>query len=495
MYKKVGFFSHEKVQSSIEKHIPVKRKYKKKQKWADRQCLEAVRKKHRAWNKYLHTQSQRDYYEYCKVRNKCTKKTRSAKMKYEKNIVMNMKDNPKDFWAYVRQKPNAKSGVSDLRDSQGVLIQNNEEKANLLNDFFASVFIAEPPGQLPIFDLRYHGQPVSKLVVSTDEVFKRLKSLNVSKSMGQDNCHPRLLKETAESIKEPLQTIFNKTFKEGVLPEVWKDAHVTALYKNKGEKTDTNNYRPVSLTSVPCRLCERTVRDVIMKHMSENKLFSDSQYGFRNKRSCVLQLLEVLDSWSRSLDNGNQVDTIYLDIRKAFDSISHKILIQKLEAYGIGGEVLEWVRDFLKGRRQRVMLNGKKSEWKEVTSGVPQESVLGPVLFIVYINDMPDDAKIFTEIESPNDQDELQADLFDSCEWGKDWLLEHNIKKCKFIQYGNIIYDYEYKMTNRNNEVITITKDSEEKDLGIWFEENLKFNKHISVTVKKANRSREHFHL
>ena len=290
---------------------------------------------------------------------------------------MNMKENPKDFWAYVQQKTKAKSGVSDLKDSQGVLIQDNEEEANLLNDFFASVFIKEPPGQLPIFDVRYRGQSVTKLIVSTDDVYKRLMSLKVSKSMGPDNCHPRLMKDTSDSIKEPLQMIFNKTFKEGTLPEVWKDAHVTALYKNKGEKSDTNNYRQVSLTSVPCRLCETTVRDVIMKHMTDNNLFSDSQYGFRNKRSCVLQLLEVLDYWNKSVDEGKQVDTIYLDIRKAFDSISHKRLLQKLEAYGIEGEVFEWVRDFLKGRHQRVMLNGKSSDWMDVSSGVPQGSVLG----------------------------------------------------------------------------------------------------------------------
>ena len=166
------------------------------------------------------------------------------KKKYEKNIVMNMKENPKD-WAYIRQKAKAKSGVSDLKDSQGVLIQDNEEKANLLDDFFASVFIKEPPGQLPIFDVRYQGRSVTKLIVSTDDVYKRLMSLKVSKSMGPDNCHPRLMKETADSIKEPLQMIFNKTFKEGTLPEVWKDAHVTALYKNKGEKSDTKNYCPV----------------------------------------------------------------------------------------------------------------------------------------------------------------------------------------------------------------------------------------------------------
>ena len=174
--------------------------------------------------------------------------------------------------------------------------------------------------------------------------------------------------------------------------------------------------------------------------MTDNNLFSDSQYGFRNKRSCVLQLLEVLDYWNKSVDEGKQVDTIYLDIRKAFDSISHRRLLQKLEAYGIEGEVLVWVRDFLKGRRQRVMLNGKSSDWMDVSSGVPQGSVLSPVLFIIYINDMPDmlrkyckmfadDAKLYSAISTTDDQEELQDDLFDSCDWGKDWLLEHNIQK------------------------------------------------------------------
>ena len=143
------------------------------------------------------------------MRNACTKTTRSAKKKYEKNIVKNMKENPKDFWAYIRQITKGKSGVSDLKDSQGVLTQDNEVKANLFNDFFASVFIKEPPGQLPIFDVRYQGQSVTKLIVSTDDVYKRLMSLKVSKSMGPDNCDPRLMNETAKSIKEPLQVIFD----------------------------------------------------------------------------------------------------------------------------------------------------------------------------------------------------------------------------------------------------------------------------------------------
>ena len=175
------------------------------------------------------------------------------------------------------------------------------------------------------------------------------------------------------------------------------------------------------------------------------------------------------------------MDTIYLDIRKAFDSISHRKLLQKLEAYGIEGEVLEWIRDFLKGRRQRVKLTGKSSDWMDVPLGVPQGYLLGPVLFIIYINDMldmlrkyckmfADYAKLYSAIETTDDKEELQDDLFDSCDWGKDWLLEHNIQKCKYIQYGNVKYEYNYKITNKSGEIISIEDDSEEKDLGILFE-------------------------
>ena len=188
-----------------------------------------------------------------------------------------------------------------------------------------------------------------------------------------------------------------------------------------------------------------------------------------------------------------------MDIRKAFDSIPHRRLLQKLEGYGIQGEVLEWVRDFLSDRRQRVMLNGGSSDWRNVVSGVPQGSVLGPVLFIIYVNDMPDqlrkfckifadDAKIYSAAGERSDQEELQSALLDSCYWGQEWLLEHNINKCKYIQYGNVKYEFDYKMINKDSELKSLTKDVEEKDLGIIFEENLKFNKHITVTVNKANR-------
>ena len=170
------------------------------------------------------------------------------------------------------------------------------------------------------------------------------------------------------------------------------------LFINKGDKNETTNYRPVSLTCLPSRLCEKTVRDTIMKHMNDNNLFSTCQYGFRNKRSCILQLLDVLDDWTKYYDENKQIDNVYLDIKKAFDTIPHERLLLKLEKYGIDGELLSWVKDFLNGRRQRVILNGECSDRKNVTSGVPQGSVLGPVLFIIYVNDMPDSLQNFCKI-------------------------------------------------------------------------------------------------
>ena len=185
-----------------------------------------------------------------------------------------------------------------------------------------------------------------------------------------------------------------------------------------------------------------------MFHCIDNNIFSDSQYVFRNRRGCTLQLLNYLDGWTKAIDNGLPVDTLYLDLQKAFDSVSHKRLIIKSDRLGITGNLLRWIKNFLSERKQRVVLNGISSDWTDVISGVPQGSVLGPILFILYVNDLPDkvksyceifadDTKVYKEINNLKDYEDLQDDIFELCRWTTKWLLFFNSNKCKVLHIGN----------------------------------------------------------
>ena len=241
----------------------------------------------------------------------------------------------------------------------------------------------------------------------------------------------------------PLTLIFKESIKTGKIPAVWKDARVTPLFK-KGEKSNPGIYRPVSLTSMVCKCMEKIVRTSVVDHLIRNQLLSDAQFGFRNGRSCILQLNDVMEDWPNYIEHDENWDTVYLDFAKAFDSVAHQCLLCKVSAYGITGQLLSWIEDFLTERRQYVTVKGKALSWKKVISRVQHRSALGPIIFIIYINDLPevvsstvkisaDDTKLYNK-DSNNDI--LQQDLDALFVWSKLWQLCFNVDKCKTIHFG-----------------------------------------------------------
>ena len=266
------------------------------------------------------------------------------------------------------------------------------------------------------------------------------------------------------------------------------------------------NYRPVSLTSIVCKLLESLVREEIISHMRSNKLFSPYQYGFIDKRSTTLQLLYVLDKWTEIIDDGGTIDAIYMDFMKAFDKVPHERLLRKVEAYGIGGPLLGWIRSFLTRRKRRVRVGEDSSKWTQVTSGIPQGSVLGPTLFVLYINDLPDsiqnnstavmfadDRKLFARTDTSKDKEKLQEDLDCVCKWSSLWLLKFHPDKCKVLSLG-----YKLDETPPTFNMVTNSEDGSanqvkleattcEKDIGVHVDDSLSFKDHIYTKIKKAN--------
>ena len=448
------------------------------------------------WRVYRRTRKEEDYANYKEALNAATTEIRQSKRSYEQKLACNIKNDSKNFYAYVRSKQNVQDKVGPLEDSAGNIVSQGFLMTEDLNGYFSSVFTKEDISSLPVADAKFQeakSDYLGPLVVTPELVAKKIKAMKDNKSPGVDGIPPKLLMEAVEQISIPLARVFNLSLKEGVVPFEWKEANIIPLFK-KGSRNKSENYRPVSLTSVICKLLDRLIKDHMVDFLVKHKLLNSSQHGFLKARSCLTNMLCFLEEITKWIDVGSPVDIIYLDFQKAFDKLPHQRLLLKLKAHGIGDSITDWIEQWLTDRRQRVVVDGEVSNWKSVLSGVPQGSVLGPILFLIYINDLDDsitsnilkfadDTKLFRKVNTDGDKQHLQNDLDRLVKWSEKWQMLFNFGKCKCLHTGHGNLNVNYKM--RDTVLGTTVK---EKDLGVIISADMKVSEQCGIAASKGNQ-------
>ena len=429
-------------------------------------------------------------------------------IEYEVNLIKKCKTSPKLLYSYINGQKSCKEYIRTLSHSDGSLTSDKNEIVNLLNYQFCHVFNPTKiyRSTAPFNPVITHNCTTDRELFSIKNISKAIDNLNIHKSAGPDGIQPLIIKRCSHVFAQVLSNIFKKSFYSGIVPETWKEANITPIHK-KDNKTDPANYRPISLTVVPCKMMERMIRDVMMNHLIKNKLIAEEQHSFVLNKSCLTNLLETIDIASQAIDEGNRILVIFLDFAKAFDKVCHESLHSKLMAYRFSEDILAWIRSFLSNRKQRVVIGDVTSSWKPVTSGVPQGSVLGPLLFVMFINDMPtvvrhmlklfaDDSKLIGIIRNTDDISILQVDLDALVEREKDWSMLFHPDKCKVMEISKsnqtknsrIILSMEKNDSFERHTLDLVAETKSEKDLGIFISNDLKFDQQVKHAAAKATQ-------
>jgi len=429
-----------------------------------------------------------------RLRNRLKNLVSAKHRAYIEKLTDNLNTKPKLFWNLLGSRNKSKTSPNIIKIGNQE-ITDSVQKATCFNNFFASIFTKWDTNR-PIPDTDITQDPnLSSLTFTDEEVLTELKGVDTSKAPGPDGIPTTILKDCAEALTRPLTQLFNMSLDKSSVPKEWKRANVVPVFK-KGDPTQTNNYRPISLLPIVSKILERLIYNKIINFIRPK--LTSMQHGFLAKCSTTTQLLTVFSKINNILDSRTQTDVIYFDLSKAFDSVPHAPLLAKLKTFGIQGKLLTWITSYLTNREQRVTLDGSTSEWLPVTSGVPQGSILGPLLFLIYINDLPnclsqdtlcaifaDDTKVFRSINNDQDVKELQQDINKIAEWGSKWGLTFNIQKCKTLSIAGFmdVIPNHYSIGPHQLETVT-----EMNDLGIIISSNFRWNLHTTTMTKKAER-------
>ncbi|CAG9136268.1 unnamed protein product [Plutella xylostella] len=403
---------------------------------------------------------------------------------------------PRVFWRFINEKRGTDHGVPASMKLNNTEAQTGPDVANLFADHFSSVYSSSNPSVVPYCPVsKSQSHCIGLLSFSEYDVMRQIKRLDIFKGAGPDGTPPVFIKRCGTVLALPLTIIYNQSLNTGVFPTEWKKARIVPVYK-KGDNSDVKNYRPISILSCAAKLFERMVYPLLMNHTKP--FLTDSQHGFITKRSVNTNLVTFVSDLCQEIDNGSQIDAIYTDFSSAFDKVNHCLLLRKLESFGVYGPFLEWFRSYLDKRTQTVVVRGYESLNYYADSGVPQGSHLGPLLFLLFINDITssirhckfalfaDDLKIYKKIESRNDMELIQSDLNSISTWCNNNSMVLNAGKCFHIKYTR---KREPILTSYHIDGTVLQEVDQIRDLGVLIDSKLCFTAHIDkIAVEDVNR-------
>ena len=418
-------------------------------------------------------------------------------LRKEIEAIKHIKRNPKAFFTYMKKHSKVATDIGPLKDSKGNIHSEPKIKADILQNQYQKVF--SDPTKASTENIKVNENPEFKIEdidFSVEDIKEAIESIPTFAAPGPDKFPAVILKECKNELSYPLYKLWRKSLNEGKIPGKLKLQSIIPIFK-KGSKALAENYRPVSLTSHIIKVFGRIMRKEIVKFIEENHLLSEAQFGFRIGRNTVTQLLEHFDNILRILEEDENADVVYLDFAKAFDKVDHKILLHKLKSMGIQGKLLTWIEEFITNRTQQVIVEGDKSKTENVRSGVPQGTVLGPVLFIIYINDLADaikhsqllifadDSKFTKNIRNNRNHNELQTDLNAAIKWATQNNMLLNNDKFQLLQHGR---HQEYKTDYKIDDTNSLKKSTDVKDLGIHISEDLTWDTHITNIINSSKK-------